>query len=329
MSVQGRIMVLGHLAEAQYRVGDWDGAATSGALAVSLVRDAGVLLGAGVANGLASYVAAGRGEWDVAGARVGAASAAAALLPWWASRAHAATAQAVLAQARGDHAAMHEALQVYADPAVHDPVDRVGVLPWRALLVEALVGLGRVDEAEVALAELEERVSGRPPGWSAAEAARLRCEIAETRGVGAAGREAYEAATALAEEVPAPLSRGRLEMGHGRCLLAAGERRRAVDLLRAAHERFERLGAAPFLARCDELLRAAGLHPPTAGGALDLTPQELAVARLVAEGRTNQEAGAALFVTGRTVAFHLSNIYAKLGVSSRRELAAHLRHLWG
>ena len=98
-----------------------------------------------------------------------------------------------------------------------------------------------------------------------------------------------------------------------------------MDLLRTAHARLGRLGAAPFLDRCDALLRAAGLHPPAAGGTLELTPQELAVARLVAEGRTNQEAGAALFVTGRTVAFHLSNIYAKLGVSSRRELAALLQ----
>ena len=113
-------------------------------------------------------------------------------------------------------------------------------------------------------------------------------------------------------------------MAHARCLLAAGERRPAVDLLRAAHARLVRLGAAPYLERCDPLLRAAGLHPPAAGGTFDLTPQELAVARLVAEGHTNQEAGAALFVTGRTVAFHLSNIYAKLGVASRRELAARL-----
>ena len=327
LSVQGRIMVAGHLAEAQYRIGDWDGAAANGALAVSLVRDAGVLLGRGVANALASHVAAGRGDWDLAEARVATATLAAQLLPWWGARAHAATAQAVLAQARGDHATMHEALSAYSDPAVHDPVDRIGVLPWRALRVEALLGLGRVDEAEAELTKLEQRLAGRPPGWSALEAARLRCEIAEARSATATARRAYRQAMELAERVPAELSRARLEIGHGRHLLAAGERRPAVDLLRAAHERLERLGAAPFLDRCDELLRAAGLRPPARGGALQLTPQELAVARLVAEGRTNQEAGAALFVTGRTVAFHLSNIYAKLGVSSRRELSAHLRDL--
>ena len=224
---------------------------------------------------------------------------------------------------------MHEALLAFSDPAVRDPVDGVGVLAWRALHVEALLGLGRVDEAEDALVELEQRVAGGPPGWSAVEAARLRCEIAEARATPAAVRRAYERAMTLAEQVPAELSRARLEIAYARHLLAAGERRPAVDLLRTAHGRLERLGAAPFLDRCDELLRAAGLHPPTAGGALELTPQELAVARLVAEGRTNQEAGAALFVTGRTVAYHLSNIYAKLGVSSRRQLAARLRLLHG
>src|SRR6201999_225621 len=104
ISMQGRVMVLSHLAEAQYRTGNWDGAAASGALAVSLVRDAGVLLGAGVANALAGYVAAGRGMWETAQARVATATMAARLLPWWGARAHAATARAVLAQARGDHA---------------------------------------------------------------------------------------------------------------------------------------------------------------------------------------------------------------------------------
>jgi len=196
------------------------------------------------------------------------------------------------------------------------------VLPWRALHVEALLGLRRSDEAKDALGELEERVARRPPGWSALEAARLRCEITEVESIGAEVRRAYARAAALAEQVPAELPRARLEMAHARCLLAAGERRPAVDLLRSAHARLARMGAAPYLEQCDALLRAAGLHPPTAGGTLELTPQELAVARLVAEGRTNHEAGAALFVTGRTVAFHLSNIYAKLGVSSRRELAS-------
>ena len=138
-------------------------------------------------------------------------------------------------------------------------------------------------------------------------------------------RRAYARAVALAEQVPAELPRARLEMAHGRYLLAAasgappstccGPRTRGSA---GSARRRSSTGATPCCA-------PPGCTRPAAGGTLDLTPQELAVARLVAEGRTNQEAGAALFVTGRTVAFHLSNIYAKLGVSSRRELAARLQ----
>ena len=318
-SVRARVLLLAHLAEAHYRLGDWDAAAANGGLAVSLARDAGVLLGTGMANALASYVASSRGDWETATARVTAATAAAAALPWWGARLHAASAQAVLAQARGDHAAMEKALRAYTDPAARGSVDRLGLLPWRTLQVEALLGLHRVAEAEEALAALEER----SPVWSAVDAARLRCAITEIRAPERA-RAAYADAMAVAERVPAALARARLETAYGRHLLDGGDRRGAIDLLRSAYERLEHLRAAPFLAHCAELLHAAGLHTPAAGGALALTTQELAVARLVAEGRTNQETGTALFVTSRTVAFHLSNIYAKLGVSSRRELAARL-----
>jgi ATP/maltotriose-dependent transcriptional regulator MalT len=327
LPMQGRLLALGYLAEAHYRTGAWQEATVEAELAISLARDAGVVMGSGVVRAIAAYVAAGRGDREAARAHADAAAATAQALPWWGGRAYAALAAATLAQADQDHGAMLEALRPCADPALSRLLDNVGALGWRILRTEALLGLGRAEEADAALAELEGRVATRGPGWPVLETARLRGCREELRPDRAAAERAYREGLASADGVGAALSRARLEVALGRLLLAGPERRPALDLLRTAHDRLARLGAAPFLTECDELLRAAGLHPPSPGDALGLTTQELAVARSVAAGRTNRETGAALFITGRTVAFHLSNIYAKLGLSSRRELAARLHEL--
>ncbi|MFL6027913.1 MAG: AAA family ATPase [Friedmanniella sp.] len=318
---QGRIMLVAGLAEALYRLGDWDGAANQAELALSFAEDAGILLGDAILHAVAGYVAAGQGLWEAAESAVQAAVRSAAGLPWWGARAYAATAQATLAQARGDYRAMRESLRAFDDPALRARLDNLGALPWRVLLVESLLGLGLLDAAADALTELQDRTSAGPPGWSALEAARLEAWLAELTGDVPAARLRYGHALQLAGQVQAALSRGRLETAYGRFLLGQGERRAALDLLRTAHERLERLGAKPFVAVCAELLHDAGLRPPTADDPLGFTVQERAVARLVASGRTNAETGVELFITSRTVAFHLTNIYAKAGISSRRDLA--------
>ncbi|MER5778570.1 helix-turn-helix transcriptional regulator, partial [Streptomyces sp. NPDC002039] len=103
--------------------------------------------------------------------------------------------------------------------------------------------------------------------------------------------------------------------------------RRPVDSrgpLRAAGEAFTRLGAAPWARRAAGELRAAGEgrpEQPVVGSDLDrLTPQELQVVRLAATGLTNRDIGARLFLSPRTVGYHLYNAYPKLGVTSRMEL---------
>lgn len=328
--MQGRILLLSALSEALYRIGDWDGAATQSELAISLAHDAGVVIGIGIHHAVASYVAAGRGLWETAEAQVAVAVRSAEALPWWANLAYAATARASLAQAKGDYAAMLEALRAFDDPAVLARVNGLGSLAWRALLVEAWLGLGQPAAAAVALAGLESRLGQREPGWAVLEALRLRAWLAELQGDLTSARQAYEQAMAVAEETPAALSRGRLETAYGRFLLSrGGERRRALDVLRTAHERLERLRAPAYLAVCDELLHTAGLRPPAVGDPFGFTTQELAVARLVAAGRTNSEAGLELFITSSTVAFHLSNIYAKAGIGTRRELAERFPQLLG
>ncbi|HSK61643.1 MAG TPA: LuxR C-terminal-related transcriptional regulator, partial [Actinomycetospora sp.] len=120
-----------------------------------------------------------------------------------------------------------------------------------------------------------------------------------------------------------PHATARLEAEIGRGLLAAGERRAGLDLLRGARDVLARLGAVPWCRSCEELLRGAGLTPPGTHEVLGLTPHEEAVVALVARGLTNREVGRDLYITPRTVAYHLSNVYAKLGVTSRRELREH------
>ena len=319
--VQARILLLASLAEALYRSGDWDSAAAHADLALSLADDGDIRLGRGMVHAVASYVASGRGSWEAAELHVAASTGAAQALPWWASVGYAATAEATLAQARGDYPAMREALRAFDDPMVRDRVDGLGSQRWRLLLVESLLGLGQLEEAELALHDLEARAAGPPPGWSSLEVLRLEAWLAELRGAEDAARRAYECGTSSAAGPGFSLPRARLETAYGRFLLGHGDRRGAVDVLRRAHERLEQLRATPFLEACEALFPAAGLRPPMGGSPLDFTVQEVAVARLVAAGRTNAEVGGQLFITSRTVAFHLSNIYAKAGITSRRDLA--------
>jgi len=109
-------------------------------------------------------------------------------------------------------------------------------------------------------------------------------------------------------------------------LAKRGDREGAARELRQAHDQFVRLGAERELDETRELFRELGLRPPPragapAGGAGELTEREVDVVRLVAEHRSNKEIAAALGISPRTVSTHLSNVFVKLGVDSRSELA--------
>ncbi|MCT7357041.1 helix-turn-helix transcriptional regulator, partial [Streptomyces sp. 15-116A] len=113
---------------------------------------------------------------------------------------------------------------------------------------------------------------------------------------------------------------------YGEWLRRARRRSEARDALRSALERFERLRAAPWTERARAELRAAGDATTTANATAEnvldrLTPQELQVVRLAADGNSSREIAAQLFLSRRTVEHHLYKAYPKLGVGSRRELA--------
>jgi len=120
-----------------------------------------------------------------------------------------------------------------------------------------------------------------------------------------------------------PFERARTLLTLGRRLHRAGRRAEARERLREALAGFERLGAAAWAAQAQSELRAAGARRRPAHDDT-LTAQELRVAAAVARGAANREIAAELFLTLKTVEFHLRHIYRKLGVGSRSQLVATL-----
>jgi DNA-binding CsgD family transcriptional regulator len=185
-------------------------------------------------------------------------------------------------------------------------------------LIEALVALGRSDEAVETLAWYEG--NAHRLGRISASANCLRC-----RGLLAAQADdldgalvSFEAALAQHDRVEIPLDRGRTLLALGIAQRRAKRRREARATLEQSVAVFERIGAAVWADRArDELRRISGRAP--AAGAL--TPAEERVAALVAEGKTNREVAAVLFLSDRTVEGHVSRIFGKLGIRHRAELA--------
>ena len=130
------------------------------------------------------------------------------------------------------------------------------------------------------------------------------------------------------EAIPYVPDAARVRRQLARALAETGDRDGAMRELRQAHAVFARLGAEPELRATREQLRELGARPPVrslAAGAAGLTGREVEIVRLVAGRRSNKEIGVALDISSRTVSTHLSNVFAKLGVSSRGELADYAR----
>ena len=118
------------------------------------------------------------------------------------------------------------------------------------------------------------------------------------------------------------LDRAFIYHAFGYVLQARGERREAVVELREAHNLFVSVGAAPYVQRVEEALALVGIGAPvtTPRLPLDLTDREGDVVSLVAKGLSNREIAGQLYVSVKTVEYHLGNVFAKLGINSRREL---------
>jgi ATP/maltotriose-dependent transcriptional regulator MalT len=313
------------LAYVQYLLGAWTAAAGTAGQAISMAVSRGATCAYSQGYAVAACVAASAGGWERAEECLGASK------QWWRAAGpssgplYPALAEATLAQARGDHARILAAL----GPLLDQPQpgrDRLHQFWWRPLQVEALIAVGRLNEAASALAIVA--ALAKNAAWLRIGYGWLSGWLADRLGDAQKARSTYEealAAPVTAEEVP--LLRARLEQAYGQLLLAERSRRPAITWLRRAHERYTALGASPFVERCTADLTACGLRGADPGMAEQpamLSGREHRVAHLVAQGLTNHEVAKELYISTKTVEYHLSNIFIKLGITSRRQLRSPL-----
>jgi DNA-binding CsgD family transcriptional regulator len=192
---------------------------------------------------------------------------------------------------------------------------------WGHALVELIEAAQRVGErarAEAALVLLEPRVRLGGTDWALGVEARLRALLQE----GLAADILYREAIERLERTPARTALARAQLVYGEWLRRENRRQDARAALRRAHEMLVEMGAGAFTERARRELAATGetVRKRTDTTRADLTPQEAQIARLAAEGQTNPEIAAKLYLSPRTVEYHLRKVFGKLGVSSRRQL---------
>ena len=229
-----------------------------------------------------------------------------------------------IALAESAAAALHNGLGEYADAAAAarraDDLDVLGFGVWvLPELVEGAVRSGDRPTAEAAFARLAERSTMSSTEWA-------RGIEAATRALLSDGPEAEE----LHREAIDQLGRSQVTVLGNRAQLNYGEwlrrEHRRVDArtqLKAAYDAFDSMGAAGFAERARRELLATGetVRKRTIETRDELTPQEAQIARLAAQRLTNPEIAAQLYLSHRTVEYHLRKVFMKLGIGSRRELA--------
>jgi DNA-binding CsgD family transcriptional regulator len=202
--------------------------------------------------------------------------------------------------------------------------------PWLSMwaLPELVEAAARSGNASLARDELERLIATtRPCGtdWALGIEARCRALLSD----GAVADELYrEAIDRLSRTLLRP-ELARAHLLYGEWLHREGRRVDAREQLRAAHDMLAAIGMEAFAARARRELAATGetVRKRTTEVSSVLTAQEAQIARLARDGRTNPEIGAQLFLSSRTVEWHLRKIFAKLGIGSRRELPAALAQL--
>jgi DNA-binding CsgD family transcriptional regulator len=185
-------------------------------------------------------------------------------------------------------------------------------------LVEGAARSGRPDVATAALSRLEQRTRAAGTDWALGVLARSGALLSEGEAADALFREAIE----RLERTRMRIELARAHLLYGEWLRRASRRVDARVQLRTAHEMLSAFGAEAFGERARRELAATGetARKRTGQGRPVLTPQEAQIARLAADRHSNPEIAAQLFISSRTVEYHLRKVFEKLGISSRKEL---------
>jgi DNA-binding CsgD family transcriptional regulator len=305
------------VADAAFRLGDWDTAASAAQEAIRVAGETGQESWHGYALTVHARVAAARGDAE-AGRAAGTTAvgiAEACGIRSGLRFARGALGFVELSAERVDAAIveLERVDRLVADSGLEEPT----IIPWAADLVEAYARAGRTADARRVLDLLERQAGATGVEFARAGAARCRGMLDDDF------EPAFAAALAIAERAALPFEGARTLLALGRRLHRARRRAEARDQLRAALAGFDALGAHAWAAQAQHELRAAGARR-RAPRDNALTPQEQRVAAAVCRGASNREIAAELYLTPKTIAFHLRQIYRKLGVRSRTQLAAKL-----
>ena len=223
--------------------------------------------------------------------------------------------QAILCNALGRYEdALTAAASAYEEPVLYSV--------WIGTeLIESAARSGHPERAARALENLREMASAAGTDWVLGVAARCRALLAD----GEAAEDLYRASIGHLQRTRQPVELARSHLVYGEWLRREGRRIDARQQLRIAREMFDAIGAVAFTDRAARELAATGetfrkRRPGDNGLASDLTVREAQIARLAADGLSNREIGEQLFISHRTVGYHLSAVFSKLDVANRTQL---------
>jgi DNA-binding CsgD family transcriptional regulator len=325
-SLMHRVTARAQYALALVPLGEWDQATAAAERALTEAEVGGFPSQAHICRFTLAVLAAQQGRWQAVQQHLDAL----ARSPFTASnQVQTALAHAIAAQLRGDATGEYEVLHPYINTARGLPV----LWPWYTtfwtMWAPTLIVTGRLDEAAEAVDRLRQLAAEAPAHrFTAAQAAG---QLAEARHHPDQALAAYHHVLDTPRDTPVyPVEQAGVQWAAGRLHHARSDHTTATDLLTRAHDTYTHTGATVWAERVSTDLAACHTHthapasatpsPPGTPGAPELTDREHTVARLAAQGYTNQEIAHELYVSPKTVEYHLGHVYTKLHLTSRRQL---------